>query len=284
MLGTVRLNLGDDGGLEDVERSVDLSRSTGSIGHLSRHVNGLSVAYVALGDVRAAGAARRESGLLAQQIGSVAGYRWYQGVLCDQEYHDGNWDEALALCDVFLARIETGERHYMTAQAASVRAQIEVARGDDIGAVADIERALEQVRVIADPQLRHYTTALAAHVLSFADPERAVQIATEFLALLRGDDELQFAVIALPTFAAAAHRLGLAPELGDAVAGRGPRRWFQVLRAYGSGDLVRAADLLHEIGSLPDEAEARVLAGGDQLEAGLAFFRSVGATRFDSPG
>ena len=185
MLGIVRLNLGDDGGLEDVERSVEVSRSTGSIGHLSRHVNGLSVAYVALGDVRAAGAARRESGLLAQQIESTAGFRWYQGVLCDQEYRDGNWDEASALCDVFLARIDTGERHYMTAQAASVRAQIEIARGDDIGAVADIERALEQVRDIADPQLRHYTTAIAAHVLSFADPERAVPIATDFLELLR---------------------------------------------------------------------------------------------------
>ena len=46
---------------------------------------------------------------------------------------------------------------------------------------------------------------------------------------------------------------------------------------------MRAADLLFEIGSLPDEAEARVLAGGDQRETGLAFFRGVGATRFDSP-
>jgi len=140
------------------------------------------------------------------------------------------------------------------------------------------------VQGIPDPQLKHYTTSLATHVLSFADPDRARPMATEFLETLSSDGELQFAVIALPAFAAAVHRLGLAEALGPAVAERGPRRWFQVLRAYADGDLARAADLLHEIGSRPDEAEARVLAGGDQRDAGLAFFHGVGATRFDSPG
>ena len=282
--GSARLHLGDDGGLEDMQRSVELARSAGALGTLARHVNGLSVAHIVLGDVRAAGAARRESGRLTQQIGADADYRWFQGVLCDQQYRDGNWDEAVELCDAFLARVDSGDPHYMTGQAACVRAQIRAARGDDAGAVADIDRALEQVRSIPDPQLKHYTTSLATHVLSFGDPERALPMAREFLEHLRTGGELQFSVIALPAFAAAAHRLGLAAALGPAVAERGPRRWFQVLRAYADDDLGRAADLLFEIGSLPDEAEARVLAGGDQLEAGLAFFRGVGATRFESPG
>jgi hypothetical protein len=103
-------------------------------------------------------------------------------------------------------------------------------------------------------------------------------------------------VIALPAFAAAAHRLGLGEALGDAVVEHGPRSWFQVLRAYASGDLVRAADLMFEIGSLPDEAEARLLAaeallargereaGEEQLERALAFFRGVRATRFVAAG
>ena len=148
------------------------------------------------------------------------------------------------------------------------------------------------MRGIADPQLRHYTTSLATHVLSLAEPERAGVFATEFFEVLRSGSELQFAVIALPSFAAAAHRLGLGETLGDAAAERGPGPWFQVLAAYAAGDLVHAADVLFEIGSLPDEAEARLLAAEALVAAGnieasraqreraLAFFRGVRATRF----
>jgi class 3 adenylate cyclase len=294
--GSARLSLSDDGGLEDVARSVQLARATGALELVSRHVNGLSVAHILLGDVRAAGAARHESGRIAKQINSPAGFRWYEGTLCDQHYRDGNWDESVALCDAFLQRVDAGERHYMAAQAASMRAQIRCARGDDAGAIRDIDRALDQVRAIADPQLRHYTTALAAHVLSFADPERGSVLAAEFIELLRGEGELQFAVIALPAFAAAAHRLGLGDALADAVAKRGARPWFRVLRAYAAGNLVDAADVLFEIGSLPDEAEARLLAAealvaggnvaaaGAQRERALVFFRGVRATRFVAAG
>ena len=241
------------------------------------------MAHIVLGDVRAAGAARRESGRLTQQIGADADYRWFEGVLCDQQYRDGNWDEAVEVCDAFLARVDAGDPHYMTAQAACVRAQIRVARGDDAGAVADIDRALEHVR---DIRIRSSSTTRPRSRRTFCPSatRSVLPMATEFLDHLRTGGELQFSVIALPAFAAASHRLGLASALGAAVANRGPRRWFNVLRAYGDGDLARAADLLHEIGSLPDEAEARVLAGGDQRETGLAFFRSVGATRFESPG
>ena len=49
MRGTARLHLGDGGGLEDIERSVELARSIGALELVSRHVNGLSVAHVVLG-------------------------------------------------------------------------------------------------------------------------------------------------------------------------------------------------------------------------------------------
>ena len=45
------------------------------------------------------------------------------------------------------------------------------------------------------------------------------------------------------------------------------------------GDFERAADLYAGIGSLPDEAYARLHAGSvAQVERSLAFWRSVGAT------
>jgi class 3 adenylate cyclase/tetratricopeptide (TPR) repeat protein len=282
--GSARVSLGDDGGLDDVLKSVELARSSGALGVLSRRFNSLSVQQIELGDVRAAGEARRESGRLARQVGSDAGYHWYQGVIADQHYRDGDWDQALSMCDTFLRRIDAGERHYLTGQVACIRAEIRVARDDSSGALDDIERGMAEASAIGDPQLLHYATGLATHVMSFLDPKRALSYAADLLDVLRSDRELQFSVVALPTFAAAAHRLGLLDELGAAITDRGSRPWIQVAAAYVTGDLVRAADLLHEIGSLPDEAEARVLAGGDQREAGLAFFRTVGATRFDSAG
>jgi thioredoxin-like negative regulator of GroEL len=59
--------------------------------------------------------------------------------------------------------------------------------------------------------------------------------------------------------------------------------------AYANGAFDRAAELLHEIGSLPDEAEARVRAAevlaaagrrseaDAQLERALAFYSRLGA-------
>jgi hypothetical protein len=68
--------------------------------------------------------------------------------------------------------------------------------------------------------------------------------------------------------------------------------WFAAAQAVATGDLVRAADLYAEIGSVPDEAFARMHAardlivagrtaeGADQLARARAFFERVGATGF----
>ncbi len=106
---------------------------------------------------------------------------------------------------------------------------------------------------------------------------------------LRRGDALQFAVINLPTFAAAARRLGLTNELGAALAGRTTTRWTDAVGAYTRGEFERAADVLDRIGARPEAAEARLRAGeqhaaagraaeaAEQLQRALAFYRSVGA-------
>ena len=69
-------------------------------------------------------------------------------------------------------------------------------------------------------------------------------------------------------------------------------RWADATRAIARDDFIRAADVCEMIGSLPDEALCRLRAAerladdGQQSEAdeqlgrALAFYRSVGATRF----
>jgi class 3 adenylate cyclase len=71
--------------------------------------------------------------------------------------------------------------------------------------------------------------------------------------------------------------------------GPAPTRWFQAAAAMAAGRFAEAADRFAEIGSLPDEAFARLRAaerllavgarteGGAQLKRALAFFRQVGA-------
>jgi hypothetical protein len=295
VLGAAQVNLGDPEGLALVERSVDLAREAGALGLLAQALNGLSVVRIELGDLRASSRARTEAEELARRTGSAADVRWYEGVLTEDHYRLGRWDEALALADAFLAEVDAGSPHYMTGQTAIVRAEIRIGRGLVAGALADVDRALAHARSIDDPQVVYYLVPLAAHILSIASPQRAIPLAHEFLATLGSAAELQFAVIALGSFAAAAQRLGLQDELKAALAARGDSPWFEAARAYARGDLVAAADLLGEIGSIPDEAEARLLAAealapadparaAQQLHQALAFFRSVGADGFIAEG
>jgi hypothetical protein len=122
--------------------------------------------------------------------------------------------------------------------------------------------------------------------------ERALPLARELIdALARGVD-VQFAVINLPHFAAAARELGLSDELLTAVAERRSTPWVEEVRAYASGDYAGAAGILRQTGSKPEEAEARLRAAeqlvaerrraeaDEQLQQALTFYRPVGATAY----
>ena len=87
--------------------------------------------------------------------------------------------------------------------------------------------------------------------------------------------------------------LGRGAELLELLAGGpAPTRWFQAAAAMAAGQFAEAGDRYAEIGSLPDEAFARLRAGerllaagrrseGDrQLERALAFYREVGAAGY----
>ena len=80
--------------------------------------------------------------------------------------------------------------------------------------------------------------------------------------------------------------------LAEAVRAQRSTRWVQAVKAVLRREYVRAAEIYAEIGSGPDEAHARLLAADQLLSEGrrreadaqlaeaLAFWRSVGATRY----
>jgi len=100
-----------------------------------------------------------------------------------------------------------------------------------------------------------------------------------------------------PHLAVAMDALGRGREFLERAPGLGPSTpWFEAAMLWARGELVRAADVLGEIGSLPDEALARLRAAekfvaagrrpeaDEQLARALAFWRSVGATHYIRDG
>jgi len=140
---------------------------------------------------------------------------------------------------------------------------------------------------VSEPQLLHAVLAVAAFLLLEAgrreDAEKAVD---ELVAV--GPHPAEFV-----TFAIVLTEFGRSADVVAAADGAALQtRWVDAARAYVEGDLVRTADLLDEIGDLPLEAYVRLRAAERfaaegrqeeaerQLERALAFYRSVGATRY----
>jgi tetratricopeptide (TPR) repeat protein len=97
-------------------------------------------------------------------------------------------------------------------------------------------------------------------------------------------------------FAWVADRIGMGGVLRECLGELEPATslWLKAGREILDGQFEAAAATFDEIGSVPDEAEARLRAGqgllvegrraeaGEQFERALAFYRSVGATRWAS--
>ena len=281
LLGSIRVASGDAGGVEDIEQSVELAEASGALALITRVVNNLAVAHQELGDLEHAYSLRLEAARVAERLGSGSITRWYQGVLVDHRYRRGDWAEAYRDADDFLGQVEAGSPNVVAWQVFAVRAELRLAKGNSAGAVADAAQALAVGRENAELQAVNFVLPACAHVFAFAAArERAVELAHELLDSLRAGARMQFAVVNLPAFACAAVRLGLGDELVDALTGHPESRWTEAVRAYVAGDFVHAADLLAEAGARPDEAEARLRAGGEHVERALEFYRSVGATRY----
>jgi class 3 adenylate cyclase/tetratricopeptide (TPR) repeat protein len=293
LLGTARVIIGDRGGIEDLERSVELATATGALGVLARAHNSVAVAHQILGEPGLGYQARLEGAEAAERIGADSLRRWFQGAFVDHHYRSGDWDEALRMGDAFLASVEAGSPNVVAWQVYSLRAEMRLAKGDAGGALADMDAALSAARAIEEVQAVCFVLAADAHVRSRAsERDRALRPARELLESLHWGTGMQFAVINLPMFASTAVRLGLGEELLGALDGHPVTPWTDVVRAYVSGDFVGAAEILRRIGSRPDEAEARLGAAeqfmaqgrlaeaNDQLRLVLRFYGSVDATRY----
>jgi predicted ATPase/class 3 adenylate cyclase len=288
-IGVAKIQMGDRGGLGDLEQAVAIAAAAHSHEEASASAN-LTWMTALLGDLRRAGALHEQSRTIADRLGLDSFIRWQRAEHVFHCHWEGRWDEALTTADEFLRETEAGQAHYMEAACRFIRGTIELARGDEEAALADARLATESARGARDPQTLNPALAFEARA-SFAvgDRKRANALADELLDAWRsgGVPPGHESVDGVWAF----KELGRGGEFARALErARAQTRWHEAARLVVAGDLAGAADRYAEIGSVPDEAYARLRAAGDlvgsgrrgeadrQLRLALPVFAKLGAT------
>ena len=289
-LGAAKLELGEDeSGFADLEESIGLARSVGSpeairgnmsLAHQLRHRGRFADSLAPF----------EEAHRLSEAFGITPLRRMLAGMLPQMRYRRGRWDEALQAANGYLEEI--GGSHYHAWHALQTRGILRLSRGDESG-IEDSDASIEAARASVD--LSVLTSALGIYgrsLLLVGRLDEARAALDESLAIfseLQGRSGFDLPYLVVTAF-----------ELGeDGARLLGPRRdptWAEAARLYFAGEFAQAADRYEAIGSLTDEAEARLRAarhliesgrpdeGAAQLEQALSFYRGVEATRFVREG
>jgi tetratricopeptide (TPR) repeat protein len=289
-VGAVRSYLGDPGGIADVEESVALAQRLNSP-ELARCLNNLGVMLVTSGRVRESDAAITAAVAAADRFG-LGPIGWFaRANRTNDMCRAGHWDEALHEIDAVLEAAKRFEAQGVERIALQARLMIRLGRGDWRGAEDDSLRMFELARPPADPQARLPAVGLRVCVLVLTGRALEAEALGEQLLELIG-------TVPLPFFGGieatvGARCVGIERWLGAATAASPWRTpWLEAIEELLRGDPRRAAEIYAAMPAPKDEAFARLEAGkalvaaGEvdaarrQLEAALAFYRRVGATRY----
>jgi class 3 adenylate cyclase/tetratricopeptide (TPR) repeat protein len=295
-IGSARVASGDPGGIEDLEQSLAFAEQAQAIAAQIRAHNNHGVMSWLLGDAERARVGIHESHRLADHFGHRAFVRFAAGgpVLTDL-VHTGRWDDAVRTADEFVADATPS---YQTSSANGWRGLMRVARGDLEGAELDAERAVELVRPAKDPQAVLGVFGLAAMTfLSAGNKTRASETLDEALAELRELRQIGFAAVWTHALAWVAWATGRAEDVLEAIRDDPLETpWLEAAHAVAAGEFARAADIFATIGIPVFEAFYRLRAAeqlvgegqraeaDEQLRPALAFYYSVGATRYIREG
>ena len=292
-LGGALVGLGDLGGMNELKRGIDLFAKINSPRIVRARTN-LAAVFVYFGDLRRGFELQREAREDAARFGDVYGRRHLDAERVPESYWTGRWDDALALAGEFL--LDERAPDYMQLTCRIVRARIALARGTTDALAEEGQAFVERGRAAGEWLLLFPALAIAARVALV----RGGHAGTESLV-----DELldQWRELQIPAFdwvsdlAFAAVAVGRRDELLEvSSAVPNPTRWVGAAKSFVLGDYARSAERYAQIGSLPDEALARLrlaetmVARGraDEAEAelarALAFYRSVGATAYVQTG
>ena len=292
-LGAVRGMRGDRAGIVDLERALALAGDHGAVESVQGRINLASV-HLGFGELKQCFEVQAEARRHAERFGLGGWLRWLGVEQALEHYWTGSWDNAKSFVDTYIAEDEAGS--YMQSQASEVRGHIRLARGDLEGAVEDASSSVEEARRDEDPDRVYPGLAFAAFAnVTAGRTEAGGALADELLDLWRKAGDLPafceaYWVVDLAFALAALGRRRELLETARTVSASSP--WLEATIAFAEGDFRKAADVYTEIGSMPDEAFARLYAAealhadGRRADADVelararAFYESVGASRY----
>jgi tetratricopeptide (TPR) repeat protein len=277
-MGTSRASRGDDGGIQDLERSIENARDAKNVPEHGRALLNLGVVRMVRGELAQAFELEQESLALGRATGEAVGLRFAEGNMIKSFYWRGEWDESVRLADSFVVEAEAGSVHYLAAQAYYFRAAMRVARGE-AGVVEDLERALELARYARDPQVVNPTRFFAGQIfMTVGQRERARDLFSEIADVEELDVEVPLGFCELAWMAFDLDRSSdLLPHLAEVHS----TPWREAARAIAGGEPIRAAETLEGIGAGPEAAYSRMRSREPaEVEQALVFYRSVGASRY----
>jgi class 3 adenylate cyclase/tetratricopeptide (TPR) repeat protein len=297
VIGAARAHSGDRGGFEDLDRSVELAAEVNAPHELCRALNNLGSALSTWGELGRSTECFLRVQQVAERFGQATWLRWTRPAIFDSAYWRGDWDEALQGVEKEIRLVEEGSPHYNAIYCYCTRSRIRLARGDLPGASGDAETAVELARVAKDPQVLYGALAISGYVALTGETADVAQArADELIRSVKSAGHPEVVGDALLMLASVLLDLGRADQLAELLPAASPFRWMTAARALAAGDFLRAAEICAEIGSKPDEAHVRLRAAGQlveqgrrgeadqQLQTALAFYRSVGATRYIREG
>jgi len=297
VLASSRVCSGDPRGLEDSQRAIALARQSSAFYRLVVAQFNRYFQCFFLGQLTASwevlSVVRRD----VEAYGTADQRIWARVSQAHEAFLKGRWDEADEIVNELISGIEAGAvRHILDPVCMEVRAAIALARGHLQGASADSRKALERARRTKEPQLLASALAVRAMaLLAQALREEASELAAEVLA--RGSVLIP-AMLELHPVATPIELAWLVRDLrveADFLAARASAPaspWLDAASAIVKGDFARGVELVTHLEAPTIEAytrlraaEAMTAAGNHtdargHLEPALAFYRSVGATRY----
>jgi tetratricopeptide (TPR) repeat protein len=291
-VGVARASIGDPAGIEDIERAIDIAASINSP-EMIRAYNNLATVHAAEGALERAFELYARGRRAAERFGRPRALRWFDTELMYEHYWRGRWNECVRLADEFVEEAAAGVPHLRLVGARLLRARIGLARGDEPAATADSTAGLDFARSAPDPQVLF--PALAFHARLCADLGRWKEADEALSDLLErwAQTPATFPSFWTADVACALAALGSGRNL-DAATRKAHMRslWLEAAVSMAHGDALSAAALYRKIGSLPEEAFARLRAGEGLVASGrrgegeaelakaLEFFRSVRASAY----
>jgi class 3 adenylate cyclase/tetratricopeptide (TPR) repeat protein len=288
--GIARTLTGDDGGIDDLRRSVEAAEEIASPESVRAYYN-LGAMLGISGQLLASFDALAEGRRMAERFGDAAWIAWYEAERLYEQYWRGAWDDALELADRVVDASDGTVPASVEFDAAHVRAWIALARGDNDEALANIRRAHAFAREARDPQILYPALALRARATAelLGEDEAAGYVDELVERFTKQPSPPMYWVVDL---AIASSRLQRGASALEPIRTSAPStRWLEAALAMVGGDFRRAADLFIEIGARPEEAYCLLAAAAvgrrdgsgqrsDGVATALAFYRSVGASAY----